>query len=533
MKQNVKNVPCLLERLKVKNGFLRLTLSFPRSGCRSVVICFRSRLAEERVEYPFELSRRPLSGGGERIRAQLDLRTISFKSLYWDLLARIEGEEEPVGLYMRYSYRLWLSFFSRQRYDAGNGFFLMPTNDARGCLTFQYRQPEADENAGFRQKETAAFLISHLFFFWWRSRRICLVYEKFCMMAQDNGCYFFRYCMEHDIERKRKEHIYYVLREGSPDAERLARWKDHVIPCLSLRHMIYVQTARLLISTDSRRHVYPVRNRGSLIRHSLRKKPLVFLQHGVTALKKVDFFYGKGQEGDCDLFIVTSRKEEEIVLRWFGYQKNEVANCGFARWDVLEDRPEGKWCILIMPTWRSWLENATELEFVRSDYYANYMALLKDPSFSVLLEEQDLEAYFYLHSKFRDFLSGFAAGSGRIHLIPFGSIPANELIMRCRMLVTDYSSVSWDVFYQGKPVVFFQFDRAQYLEAHGSYLDLERELFGPCVTGTDDLVRELKKLAEGGFTLSAEYETIRKEYFPRTDRENCRRIEEAIAARWP
>lgn len=61
--------------------------------------------------------------------------------------------------------------------------------------------------------------------------------------------------------------------------------------------------------------------------------------------------------------------------------------------------------------------------------------------------------------------------SKRIRLIAFGEEPANELMMRCKMLVTDYSSVCWDVFYLDKPVVFFQFDREKYEEAH-------RKLFG-------------------------------------------------------
>lgn len=50
--------------------------------------------------------------------------------------------------------------------------------------------------------------------------------------------------------------------------------------------------------------------------------------------------------------------------------------------------------------------------------------------------------------------------------------------MRCRMLITDYSSVCWDVLYQDKPSLFYQFDIDKYNEAHGSYIDMDTELFG-------------------------------------------------------
>ena len=102
-----------------------------------------------------------------------------------------------------------------------------------------------------------------------------------------------------------------------------------------------------------------MRQRGSILKRYLRRKGLVFLQHGVTALKKVDFFYGKGKAGSCNLFVVTSDFEKGIIEKYLGYAEDEIVNSGFARWDVLEDKSEGLREILIMPTWRSWLENAT------------------------------------------------------------------------------------------------------------------------------------------------------------------------------
>ena len=353
------------------------------------------------------------------------------------------------------------------------------------------------------------------------------------MMAQDNGYYFFKYCMENKEEERQNCHIYYVITKDAADRKKLEPYKDHVIDFMSIRHMIYMQAAELLISTDTRSHLYAIRQRGTILKRAIRKKPLVFLQHGVTALKRVDFLYGKGKSGSCDLFVVTSDFEKKIVEENFGYAEDEIVNSGFARWDVLEDKSEGLREILIMPTWRSWLENQSLEEFKENEYFLNYMKLLNSERFHEFLKKNNLQANFYLHSKFKDYISDFTVEDERIRLIAFGEEPANELMMRCKMLVTDYSSVSWDVFYLDKPVVFFQFDREKYEEAHGSYLDMDTELFGDCARDVEGLLDYLEEYAGEEFHIKPQYEKMRLNFYKYFDDQNSRRICDAIVKKWP
>lgn len=257
-------------------------------------------------------------------------------------------------------------------------------------------------------------------------------------------------------------------------------------------------------------------------------KKLVFLQHGVTALKKVDFLYGKGKNGDCNLFVVTSDYEKDIVSEHFGYKDKEIAVAGFARWDVLNDKSEGSNEILLMPTWRNWLEEVGDDIFKQSDYYQNYMKLLTSDKLTNLLEQYDLKLNFYLHPKFRDYIKDFHIDSERIRLIPFGEEPLNELMMKCRLLITDYSSVCWDVYYQGKPVIFYQFDLDDYYQLHGSYLNMRKDLFGPQVEELDALFTEFEKAVKEGFVLEPQYEKLRNSYFKYIDDNNSKRICEAI-----
>lgn len=64
------------------------------------------------------------------------------------------------------------------------------------------------------------------------------------------------------------------------------------------------------------------------------------------------------------------------------------------------------------------------------------------------LKENKAELIFYIHPKLRRFMKNFEAESSQVKLIPFGERPLNELLMECSMMVTDYSSACWDVYYQ-------------------------------------------------------------------------------------
>ena len=532
---------CHLRYLTMRKGMLNLHLvtDSHKYGYKpeQVVFRFRSKLQEERCGYNFEIKTVKIKKDLQYLDACLDLKNVDLKSLYWDVVVMFvnpeTGERFEAAVSMTRAYRLFTSFLYGGSYETGNGFFLYPYNTSSKKLAFQFREEGEYDHLGFRVKELTAFAAYYLLKPYWDSRHIQLVYEKFCMMAQDNGYYFFKYCMDHEEEKRQNNHIYYVITKDAPDRKKLDAYQSHLVDFMSIRHMIYMIAAELLVSTDTRNHLYAMRQRGSILKRYLRKKPLVFLQHGVTALKKVDFFYGKGKSGSCNLFVVTSDFEKKIVEDYFGYAEDEIVNSGFARWDVLEDKSEGLREILIMPTWRAWLENVTLEEFKESDYFHNYMALLNSPRFHSFLEKNDLLANFYLHSKFREFIQDFSVKSDRIRLIVFGEEPANELMMRCKMLVTDYSSVCWDVFYLDKPVVFFQFDRDKYMEAHGSYLDMDRELFGDCAQDVDGLLTYMERCADDHFVVRPEYEKMQKSFYKYFDDQNSRRICDAIVKKWP
>ena len=91
------------------------------------------------------------------------------------------------------------------------------------------------------------------------------------------------------------------------------------------------------------------------------------------------------------------------------------------------------------------------------------------------------------------------------------------------MLITDYSSVSWDIYYMEKPILFYQFDLEQYNETNGSYIDMDKELYGDRCMTQSDLIRLLREYSENGFQEKKLYADMREHYFAYRDHNNSKR----------
>ena len=549
MRRYERQLVCRAKVIRLRGRRLELRVVCPETvpgRWTGFAILHRYKLEVDRAVYSFSAQAKPGPAGSTVLTASLDLSECRFSPLYWDIRAVFEGQdgvsytvriraEVVQGNWRRQAnrvlQRLERTFHSGSyRQDEAQSVSLYRTADSNYALVCQEYSPYS--GLLFRLKERLALLLSRVFARPLAKKSIFLCYEKYCCMAQDNGFYFFRHCMEHDMERTMRRNIYFVIDKRQPDyRERLLPYRDHVIQFMSLRHMVYILAARLLISSDSKAHAYAWRAKESIILpRVMNRKKLVFLQHGVIALKRVEF-YSKGTNA-VSLFVTSNQREHDIIVEEMAYPPEDVIITGLARWDVLEDAGWQERHVLVMPTWRNWLEEVSDAVFVTSDYYRNYMALLNDPRLATLLEREDLYLDFYIHPKFRDYLSNFhIAGGGRVRLIPFGSEPLNRLIMGCKLLITDYSSVCWDVYYQAKPVLFYQFDLEQYNETTGSYIDMETELFGERVLTPEALLERLEAYAKDGFRLPEKYAAMRAQRYAYLDHNNSQRICEEIMKR--
>lgn len=484
-------------------------------------ISLKYRSIDKDYSYPMKYKVKDKS-----IHAWIKLSDVEWKQQDWDIVAD--------GIKFVYEGKLskfasCLLFFN-DYYKTKNGHIVCTSINVDKSISLQYIRNIQYRGFGFKLKERVALVSAAIYSLVKKKKPIIVIYEKFSKTAQDNGYYLFKYCMDNDIENRYNCRIFYSIDKNSPDYGKLIDYKQNVLDFMSLRYLRIVLNARLLVSTDSKAHAYPTPFYGGFLQSFIRKRPLIFLQHGVTAFKKVDFLYGKNAYGSCDRFVVTSDFEHDIVRDNFGYNEDEIAVTGFARWDVIEDKTAGKIEILVCPTWRKWLEDMEADMFMESRFYKEYTEFLNSEELAELLEENDITLNFYLHSKFKEYIGDFKLKTDKIKLIPFGSVALNELIMSSKLLITDYSSVAWDAYYIDHPVIFFQFDSEDYLREHGSYIDFDTELFGDRITdgGANALVDSIRRHVESDFELSALARCHRDMYFKYRDKDNCKRIVEIM-----
>ena len=523
-----------MTEFSIKRGILRCTVEVDddQKDWNGFYFVFRSKTKEDRKQFLIPIKDKVKIDGGMRLSIEMRVKDYEFKPIFWDIKPAFDLEGKTYMISTKCNVakfqRQFIKIFQDNYVKLDDGLVIFPYVTGADSIALLCREKSKYDGMLTRIKERIARKYYNRNKKSLNAKKIYIVYEKYSEMAQDNGYYFFKYCMEHNMEEKTGAKFYYVINKKASDYEKVKQYGNKVLSFMSLKFMIMMLASRALISSDTKVHVYAWRSRPSIIRPLIQKKKMVFLQHGVTAFKRVDSIYDKYGSNPCDLFVVTSDFEKEIIEKYFHYQEDEIAVTGFARWDVLHDCSEGRRDILMMPTWRNWLDSATEDDFKKSDYYKHYMDFINSDRLAKLLDEQDVNFNFYIHPKFREYISSFSCKSDRVRIIPYGEEPLNELMMQCKLLITDYSSVAWDVYYQGKPVLFYQFDIDTYNEAHGSYLDMDTELFGDRAMTADQLIDLIEKNIAFDFKLEEKYEKLRSGYFKYIDDDNSKRICELI-----
>ncbi|MDQ0352681.1 CDP-glycerol glycerophosphotransferase (TagB/SpsB family) [Alkalibacillus filiformis] len=338
--------------------------------------------------------------------------------------------------------------------------------------------------------------------------------------AQDTGYHFFKYCRENYPNKN----IYYVIEPDSTDRKNI----DHlgnVVEVRSWKHLRLSAHAKMFITSHDVEYLLPTK---PVDWPSYKEAKRVFLQHGILGRKRVE--YDKSYYNyPFDLFIVSSTDEKRLVVEEMGYEENEVVVTGLSRFDALEDQSEGNRQILLIPTWREWLTNEERL--INSNYYSRYQSLLSNSELHALLKEHGVRLNFYAHYRMQPFLNYFNQSTNEnIKVIPQGYKNVQDLIKEHNLMITDYSSVSMDFNYLGKPVVFYQFDYNRFFK-NGILREPEKTFLGDIESTEDDLVNRIKSYIESDFKTDKSYNKYMQYLFEHRDQNNCKRIYEEIIKR--
>ena len=523
-----------LHRLNLKrNGELNLTASVAMKNQDDIevdrlVLRLRSDKSKT-VSVPCDKVIKT-SGHKQKVNFRINLNEIEFEQFYWDFFISVKLTSHETRLIRVVSDNFHIHKQLKHRMvkftlNQSDGYMIYPYITINGGLSITYRYKGEYEGIKYKFNEYIAYYLYILFYwnaFW---KPTWLIHEKYSETAQDNAYYFFKHCFEEHKDKK----VYYVIKKGSEDERNLTPYKDRVVYFMSIKHLFLILSSKVIVSSEAKGHGYAWRVARGPIRDYVNEKRYVFLQHGVLGLKKVENTFKVGSANSADLFVVSSDFEKQIVMDHFGYKAKNIIVTGLSRWDVVEDRSHeptesGKQEVFLMPTWRNWLDEVEEGEFILSDYYKAYNALLNSNELHETLKKNNLLLNFYVHPKFMPYVSHFTSDHEHVRVIQFGEEKINDLLMRSSMLITDYSSVAWEMYYQKKPVLFFHFDLSKYSELQGSYMDLNKELFGDVAYSSAELVGKFEEYANTDFAEKPEISSKRFDYFNYIDNGNSSRI---------
>lgn len=476
-------------------------------------------------------------GNKYNIIASYNVNWDEFFPLYWDLFIMVSDDSNTSewirvnGASKNIIKKVNKDYFKHAIKSKDGSKIIYPYVTFGNDISFMMRERESYETMSNQVKEKIAYytykILKPIYF---DKKDIWLGFEKFSKTAQDNGYAFFSYVDKNQLH----DHFYYVIDKNSADYERIKRESNRIVKFMSFKYLLLVYGSKLLVSSETKRHVHNIRIRSGRVAKAINQKKSVFLQHGVTALKKSDVFKKSKGRGNFDLVVATSDIEKDIIHNNWNYSSEEIITTGFSRWDLLTDKSNNveRRKIFLMPTWRTWMEDMPTDDFVKSDYYLSYISLLTSKELNRLLMENNLELVYFLHPKFKQYISEFKIESDNIKIKEFLDIKVNEEIMEASLMISDYSSVTWDMYYLNKPVIFYQFDLEKYMEYEGSYIDMEKDLFGDRARNANELLSELEYYIKHDFAMKENFAALRKEYFKHFDRENSRRIYEEIKKRF-
>lgn len=266
--------------------------------------------------------------------------------------------------------------------------------------------------------------------------------------------------------------------------------------------------------------------------HGTPLKRLAFDQEEVTAASPSykTQFYRQKQEWD---FLIAANKFSSDVFRSCFMYDGPMLETGYPRNDLLKDPdrdeitielkkkcgiPLSKRTILYAPTWRDdeYYGNGSykfqiklNLEMMKKELGDEYVVILRTHYYIAdNIDLTGLEDFAYNLSKYDD---------------------VTEIYLMSDILITDYSSVFFDYAGLRRPMLFFTYDLDKYRDIlRGFYIDMEKELPGPLVYTTEEVINRIKSIDEMNKEYASRYDAFYERFCCWEDGHATKRVVDAV-----
>lgn len=251
---------------------------------------------------------------------------------------------------------------------------------------------------------------------------------------------------------------------------------------------------------------------------------LVWLQHGVGK-DDISKVYNASKGHDL-VTLATKPEYEDRLAQEYGYKPSQLELTGLARFDLLENKSQK--LITIFLTWRKYARNLGVDKFSKSKYCSVWNDLIISSDMINLAKKYGYKIQFCFHHLIdcdqRKYIlehkcSGVTLVSDKTY---------KEIVAESALLITDYSSVAFDMAYLNKPVVYYHKDADEFFSGKHSYtagyFDYERDGFGEIVCDKNSLLKTIEQYLQTGCQMNEFYLNRVKNTFVYQDKKNRERI---------
>lgn len=349
--------------------------------------------------------------------------------------------------------------------------------------------------------------------------------------ADDNAEHLYRYVMRNrpDID------AYFVLNNDSHDWNRLSAEGFKMLAFGSKEHETALESCSRVISSHAAQFATDYFKDKRML-----SKKFIFLQHGVIHNDQSSLF--KPDWKRFDLFLASAYGEYESIggeLSTYKFTSKEVKLTGLPRHDALiKSNISREKMILIMPTWRPSLLgkviSGTEREllpdFADSQYAKAWIGIINNEVLREKARQAGYKIVFFPHANIQPYLNEFNVPDD-VEILDhaFGSI--QELFLKASMMITDYSSVAFEMAYLFKPVCYYQFDEEDFFTKghyNKGYFDYRENGFGPVYNDEQSVIDYALINIAQDCKPGPEYIEKVNAFFPYRDGNCCQRVLEEI-----
>lgn len=337
--------------------------------------------------------------------------------------------------------------------------------------------------------------------------------------SDDNGLHLFKYAIKKDDGITR----YFILSKDNDDYEEIKKI-GKVIPYKSIRHrFLGLFVENIITSHPDNGIIYPFWG-GYPYFAGLLKSNNMFLQHGILK-DNISSWLNKSNM-NLSLFLVSSTKEFSSIFNHpYNYSEKVVQLKGLPRYDNLKNI-EGKKQIIIMPSWRRNLTSKSNEYIQETEYFKRFNSLINNERLIQKAKEYGYEIIFRPHPNVYNFINLYDEND--YVKIDYEKTKFQVLFNSGSLMVTDFSSVAFDFAYLNKPVIYYQYAHDYHFNLEDSFYDYETMGFGEICKREDELVDLIIEYMENDCKIKDMYHKRIDDFFIFKDRNNCKRVHEAI-----